>query len=141
MTAAQSLVAAVLAQAFLHLIMVMALYATRIPAMMAARMSAQATLKRGALSTLPGWARNVAANYNNLAEAPTTFYAAALAVIVMGKADWGFAGLAWAFVALRYAHSAVQATVNRVTVRFAVFSLSWAVLGVMIVRGLISVLT
>ena len=140
MTAAQSLLAAILAQGLLHLIMMVALYATRIPAMVGARMSAQATLKPGALSTLPAWARNVAANYNNLAEAPTTFYASALAVVVMGKGDWGFAGLAWSFVALRYTHSAVQATANRVMVRFAVFSPSWAVLGVMIVRGLLSVL-
>ncbi len=136
MTASQALVAAVFALALLHLIMTLALYATRIPAMIGARMSAQATLKPGALNTLPVWARNVAANYNNLSEAPTTFYAVALAIVAMGRADMAFAGLGWTFVALRYVHSAVQATVNRVMVRFIVFSLSWAALGVMIVRGL-----
>ena len=138
MTAAQTLLAAIFAQALLHLIMTLALYATRIPAMIGARMSAQATLEPGALNTLPGWARNVAANYNNLAEAPTTFYAIALAIVTMGRADAIFAGLGWAYVVLRYVHSAIQATVNRVIVRFVVFSLSWAVLGVMIVRGFFS---
>jgi hypothetical protein len=138
-TAARALFLAVFALALLHLIMTLALYATRIPAMVAARMSAQATLKPGALNTLPAWARNVAANYNNLAEAPTVFYAVALAVVAMGRADWGFAGLAWAYVTLRYVHSAIQATVNRVIWRFAIFALSWAVLGVMIVRGLLKV--
>jgi hypothetical protein len=138
-TAARALLGAVFALALLHLMMTLALYATRIPAMIAARMSAQATLKPGALNTLPVWARNVAANYNNLAEAPTVFYAVTLAVVAMNRADWGFAGLAWAYVALRCAHSAVQATINRVIWRFAIFALSWAVLGVMIVRGLLSV--
>lgn len=138
MTATQALLAAIFAQALLHLIMAVALYATRIPAMIGARMSAQATLKPGALDTLPRRPRNVAANYNNLAEAPTVFYAVALAVVAMGRADWGFAALGWAYVALRYVHSAIQATVNRVMWRFAVFVLSWTVLGVMIVRGLLS---
>ncbi|WP_443749869.1 MAPEG family protein [Asticcacaulis solisilvae] len=137
MTAAQSLLAAVFALAFLHLIMAGALYATRIPAMVKAKMSAQATLKPGALDSLPAWARNAAKNYNNLAEAPTAFYAVALALAVMGRADVFDAGLAWAYVGLRYIHSAVQATFNRVTVRFAVFSASWIVLGVLIVRGLL----
>jgi len=137
-TAERALLGAVFALALLHLIMTLALYTTRIPAMVSARMSAQATLKPGALNTLPAWARNVAANYNNLAEAPTVFYAVALAVVAMGRADWGYAGLAWAYVALRYSHSAVQATINRVIWRFALFALSWAVLGIMIVRGLLN---
>lgn len=141
MTATQSLLAAVFAQGLLHLIMSQALYATRIPAMMSVKMSAQATLKPGALSTLPLWARNVAANYNNLAEAPTTFYAVTLAIVAAGYADGVFAGLAWVYVGLRYIHSAVQATVNRVIVRFAVFALSWVVLGVTIVRGLVAVVS
>ena len=87
MTAVQPLLAAVFALAFLHLIMVGVLYATRIPAMVGARMSAQATSKPGALDSLPSWARNAANNYNNLAEAPTVFYAVALALAVLGRAD------------------------------------------------------
>ncbi len=140
MTAAQSLLAAVFALALLHLMMAGALYATRIPAMIRMRMSAQATLKPGALDSLPAWARNAARNYNNLAEAPTVFYAVALALTAMGRADAVSGGLAWTYVGLRYVHSAIQATFNRVIVRFAVFSLSWVVLGIMIVRGLFSVL-
>jgi hypothetical protein len=140
MTVAQSLLAAVFALALLHLIMTVALYATRIPAMMKARMSAQATSRPGALDSLPAWARNAANNYNNLAEAPTVFYAVALGLALTGRADGLDAGLAWSYVGLRYLHSAIQATVNRVIVRFAVFSLSWIVLGVLIVRALVRVL-
>lgn len=141
MTPDRALLAAIFALALLHLIMAAALFATRIPAMIAARMSAQASTRPGALDTLPARARNVAANYNNLAEAPTSFYAVALAVLVMGRVDWGFAGLCWAFVALRYTHSVIQATVNRVMARFCVFILSWVVLAIMIGTGLVRVFT
>ncbi len=44
--------------------------------------------------------------------------------------------LTWIYVILRVVHSLVQATVNVVILRFAVFSLSMLVLGIMIVRGL-----
>jgi len=140
MTVAQSLLAAVFALALLHLIMAGALYATRIPAMVKARMSAQATSRPGALDSLPAWARNAANNYNNLAEAPTVFYAVVLAIVLTGRAEGLDAGLAWTYVGLRYVHSAIQATFNRVIVRFAVFSLSWIVLGVLIVSGLVRAL-
>lgn len=140
MMAAPPLLAPVFALALLHLIMTGALYATRIPAMIKARMSAQATSKPGALDSLPAWARNAANNYNNLAEAPTVFYAVALAMTVMARTDGIDVWLAWTYVGLRYVHSAVQATVNRVMLRFAVFSTSWVVLGIMIVRGLLDVL-
>ncbi len=133
--AATSMLGSVVALTLLHLVMMLALYATRLPAMVMMKMSARATGKPGALDTLPKWARNPAANYNNLAEAPTAFYAIVIAVVVLGQADLLFAVAAWAYVALRYAHSAVQATVNIVMVRFSIFSLSWLVLGIMIVRS------
>lgn len=139
MTAAP-LLAPVFVLALLHLIMAGALYATRIPAMMKARISAQAASTPRALDRLPAWARNSANNYNNLAEAPTVFYAVVLAMALLGRADGLDAGLAWIYVALRYIHSAIQATINRVIPRFAVFSASWIVLGVLIVRGLFEAL-
>lgn len=139
MTAAP-LLAPVFVLALLHLIMAGALYATRIPAMMKARMSPQAASKPKALDRLPAWARNSADNYNNLAEAPTVFYAVVLAMALLGRADGLDAGLAWTYVALRYIHSAIQATINRVILRFAVFSASWIVLGIMILRGLFEAL-
>lgn len=132
--AATSMLGSVVALTALHLVMMLALYATRIPAMVMMKMSSRATGKPGALDTLPRWARNPAANYNNLAEAPTAFYAIVIAIVLLGFADTAFAIAAWTYVALRYLHSGVQATVNIVMVRFSIFSLSWLVLGVMIVR-------
>jgi hypothetical protein len=44
------------------------------------------------------------------------------------------AGLAWAYVVLRIAHSLVQALINRVMIRFALFALASLVLLVMTIR-------
>ena len=63
-------------------------------------------------------------NYNHLHEAPTVFYAVALALAVLGQGDGLNATIAWAYVGLRIAHSIVQATWNRVMVRFLLFALS-----------------
>jgi hypothetical protein len=63
-------------------------------------------------------------NYMHLVEQPTLFYAIALTLAV-GHAGGGYSALlAWAYVALRVAHSLVQATVNVITYRFILFALS-----------------
>jgi hypothetical protein len=67
-------------------------------------------------------------NYIHLMEQPTLFYAIALALALMGQGGGINAGLAWAYVALRVAHSVVQATFNRILVRFLLFALSSLVL-------------
>ncbi len=133
------MIGSLLALAGLHAIMMIALCGTRIPAMVAARMSARASTRPGALDKLPAWARNVADNYNNLAEAPTAFYAVVIAIILLGRPDDTYLILAWTYVGLRYAHSLIQATVNAVWWRFAVFCLSWLTLIAMIIQAAISV--
>jgi hypothetical protein len=134
MSPSHAMLAAIVAMGGLHLVMLIWLYATRFPAMVQANMRAQKAEIPGMLQTLPAWARNPAANYTNLCEAPTVFYAMVVAIVLLGQADTLYAGLAWSYVALRGLHSLVQATVNIVLVRFAIFSLSWVVLGTMIVR-------
>lgn len=63
-------------------------------------------------------------NYNHLHEAPTVFYAVALALAMIGAGDGLNATIAWAYVGLRIVHSIFQATVNKVMVRFFLFALS-----------------
>ncbi len=103
------------------------MYATRIPAMGAAQIDSK-TLVGGTGKDLDGklpdkiqW---IAHNYNHLHEAPTVFYAVALALALIGQGDGLNAQLAWAYVVLRILHSLVQATVNRVMIRFLLFALS-----------------
>lgn len=78
-------------------------------------------------------------NYNHLHEAPTLFYAVALVLAVIGQGDGLNATLAWIYVALRVLHSLWQATVNKVMVRFLLFSLSSLVLIILIVHAAMAV--
>ncbi|MCC6645007.1 MAG: MAPEG family protein [Polyangiaceae bacterium] len=101
------------------------MYATRLPAMRRARMRPDPDAPRGQqMSELPARVRWKADNYNHLMEMPTLFYATALTLALTGPAQATDVALAWAYVALRIAHSAFQALVNRIEVRFALFVLS-----------------
>ena len=137
---AQSILHAVLGMAVLSLVMFLWMYATRLPAMSRAKVDPQGAMHPGSLGVLPSEVRRVADNYNHLWEAPTLFYAVAFYIVVTGNADALHAACAWAYLGFRVLHSLVQATINRVTLRFALFALSWVALGIMIVRELLHAL-
>lgn len=101
------------------------MYATRIPAILQARMRLDPMAPRGEqMATLPARVRWKADNYNHLLEQPPLFYATALVLALLGETSALAVGLAWAYVALRVVHSLQQALVNHIPVRFALFSLS-----------------
>lgn len=105
------------------------MYATRIPAIRAARMKLDPNLPKGQLmATLPPRVRWKADNYNHLFEQPTVFYAVALSLAVMGQGSGINATLAWSYVGLRVAHSLLQSLWNNINARFALFALSAFVL-------------
>jgi hypothetical protein len=107
------------------------MYITRIPAMSAAKVDADELVRQGGQSLdqlLPAKTQWKAHNYNHLHEAPTVFYAVALALALIGQGDGLNATLAWAYVGLRIVHSLVQATINKVMIRFLIFALSSLVL-------------
>jgi hypothetical protein len=118
------------------------MYATRIPAMNKAGIDAK-NLVGGEGSSLrahlPDTVSWKADNYNHLHEAPTLFYAVAIVLALIGQGDGFNTTLAWAYVGLRVAHSIVQATFNRVMVRFALFALSSLVLMALILHAAIAV--
>ncbi len=125
------------------LIMLVWLYALRIPAMRAAGVDARKIKGKetmGALASIPPRVHWPADNYNHLHEQPTLFYALMIYSYLVGVADTLNVGLAWTYVALRVVHSIVQATTNFVPLRFALFSLSSIVLGVIAVRNAIELL-
>ncbi len=112
------------------------MYATRIPAMSKSPDIDTANLKGGTGkdldNLLPDHIQWKAHNYNHLHEQPTLFYAVALLLAMIGHGDGQHALLAWIYVGLRIAHSLVQATANKVMVRFVLFALSSLVLIAMI---------
>ena len=73
---------------------------------------------------VPGKAHWPAHNYVHLMEQPTIFYAIVLALVLMRFDAPINVWLAWGYVGLRIIHSIVQATVNVVKFRFALFALS-----------------
>jgi hypothetical protein len=103
------------------------MYATRLPAMKRAGLLDEPMIGGTGASLAPKLPVTVqwkADNYNHLMEQPTVFYAVALTLAFLGSGDSLNAMIAWAYVGLRIAHSLVQVTVNRVTIRFALFILS-----------------
>ena len=109
------------------------MYATRIPAMSKSQDVGPISKLQGGKGTdldavLPDRVQWKAHNYNHLHEQPTVFYAIALVLAVTEQGDGMNALLAWIYVGLRVAHSLVQATANKVMVRFVLFALSSVVL-------------
>ncbi len=118
------------------LVMWIWLYATRIPAMMKARVKLDPSRTAADLSAqLPPSVRWKADNYNHLMEQPTIFYATALSLALLGAGDGLNAQLAWAYVGLRILHSLVQALGNIILLRFSVFMVATTVLAVLAVRA------
>jgi hypothetical protein len=117
------------------------LYATRIPAIVKNKIVLDPHRPKEEFhALLPARVRWKADNYNHLMEQPTLFYAVALTLALIGDGAGLNAGLAWFYVGLRIVHSLVQATVNVIMLRFAVFMVASLVLLVMALRAGVAVL-
>lgn len=116
------------------------MYITRIPAMSKAGLAPDEAAVTGKLDQeLPAGVQSKAHNYNHLHEQPTVFYAVALLLAIVGQGEGMNALLAWIYVGLRVIHSLVQATANKVMVRFVLFALSSLVLIALIFHSAIAV--
>lgn len=73
------------------------------------------------IAELPGMVQWKNHNYMHLVEQPTIFYALVIALILMGDSNAINVTLAWGYVVFRVLHSLVQATVNKVEIRFLLF--------------------
>jgi len=101
------------------------MYATRIPAIQAAKMRLDPNAPNGEqMATLPAKVRWKADNYNHLMEQPTVFYALAFSLAFLGEGTGTNVLLAWAYVVLRILHSLLQSLINKIEVRFLLFALS-----------------
>ena len=108
------------------LIVMLWMAATRLPAMRKAGLGLDRRGGRGANleGVIPDEVNWKAHNYQHLMEQPTIFYAIVFALILMNMDVAINVWLAWGYVGLRILHSIVQATVNIVMYRFALFLLS-----------------
>ena len=116
------------------------LYATRIPAIVGAKLEMDPTMTAADLSQrLPPQVRWKADNYNHLMEQPTLFYAVALTLALVGEGDGLNAWLAWGYVGVRVVHSLVQAIANIIMVRFLIFMVGSLVLLALAVQAALAV--
>lgn len=125
----------VILMCLLSFIMMLWMYATRIPA---SKEIEQAGINLQDLShpsklggVFPSKVERVADNYNHLFEQPVAFYAVTLSIALINNFDSFMVQLAWAFVILRIIHSLVQLTINIVLVRFLLFASGWLIIAYM----------
>lgn len=124
------------------LVMLVWTIATRLPAMNAAGVDMAklvGTKASDADRALPAQVQWKAHNLNHLMEQPTLFYAICSVLALTGTGDGINAWIAWAYVALRIAHSLVQATINRVYPRFVLFLLSSLMLAALTLHAALAV--
>ncbi|HZZ89738.1 MAG TPA: MAPEG family protein [Caulobacteraceae bacterium] len=114
------------------------MYAARIPAMRKAGIEPANAQEPASLDPLPLKVRQVGYNLNNLMEQPTLFYALIAYSYLAGQQNAVNLALAWAYVAVRVAHSLVQATVNIVLVRFSIFAAGTLVLAALAIRDVLA---
>lgn len=142
MSAATPMLAPVIALVVWSAIVWTWMYATRIPAIINARMRLDPMAPRGEqMATLPATVRWKADNYNHLMEQPTLFYATAISLAVLGDQSDSSLILAWGYVALRVVHTLVQTLWNNIQARFAVFSVSSLVLFGLVYKAALLVFT
>ena len=112
------------------------LYATRLPAIVRGKIVYDPNRPTSEfMDKIPPSVRWKADNYNHLHEQPTLFYAVALTLALLGAGGGINATLAWVYVAIRVVHSLVQATVNKVELRFGIFVLGSLVLLILAIKA------
>ncbi len=110
------------AMVLLTLLVWLRLYQTRIGEMKRRRIHPQSVATSAQMAAGVEDSR-AADNFRNLFELPVLFYAGVLLAIQSGAGGAWLLGLAWAFVALRYLHSVIHCSYNRVLDRFKAYLL------------------
>ena len=85
--------------------------------------------------TMPAKVNWKSHNYTHLMEQPTIFYAAVVILALAGEGVGINASLAWAYVGIRVVHSIWQSTVNIISVRVTLFTLSTLCLWVLAINA------
>lgn len=117
----------------LTFIVLMTMYRRRVAQMKRERIHPQAvatSAQSAAMLTDSG----PADNFRNLFELPVLFYFALAVCAITGLHDTATLALAWAFVAARALHSAIQCSYNKVMHRFRAYLLGAAILLALWVR-------
>ncbi|QJR13991.1 MAPEG family protein [Usitatibacter palustris] len=130
MTASTQLVAACLAMVLLVFVVGLRMFRSRIGEMVAHRIRPH-EVATSVMAAAKYQDVRAADNFRNLFEVPVLFFAlVAIALATKHTPGWLVAG-AWLFVALRFAHSYIHCTYNKVRHRFYVFATALTVVMVL----------
>jgi hypothetical protein len=127
MLKAQWIFVPMLAQVLLTALVWLWMNVTRVGAMLARGIEPQQLASREQHAVIAGVA-GPSDNLQNLFEMPVLFYAGVVTAYVTGTVDHHLLVLAWAYVGLRWLHSLIHVSYNRVTHRYGVHVLSTLVL-------------
>ena len=120
-----SLVYPMAAMVVLTFVVVVRLFRSRVAAVRTGQIeAAYFRLYPGAVEE-PEGTRKLSRHFTNLFEAPTLFYVACLAAMIVGVAGPVFLVLAWGYVGARVVHAAVHLGGNRLRKRIAAYFASW----------------
>lgn len=122
-----------LAMVALTFVVLVAMYRRRVAQMKRERIHPQA-VATSSQSAAKLTDSGPADNFRNLFELPVLFYFALAVCAITGLHDTATLALAWAFVAARVLHSAIQCSYNKVMHRFRAYLLGAAILLVLWVR-------
>jgi hypothetical protein len=117
-----------LAQVLLTFTVWVYLYITRVSEIKRKRIDPQSLNVRSKAQELLTDSAGPANNFMNLLEMPVLFYLAVLLSLILLVQDQVLIVLAWTYVLLRYIHSLIQCTYNKVMHRFQVYFISCIVL-------------
>lgn len=132
------LILAVAAQVLLTFGVLLWLGRERVPRVMSGEISARdIAVERTAY---PLKARLLSNNFDNQFQLPVLFYVVALLALWSGGTNWVEVIFAWLFVALRFGHTAIHVTSNRLDTRFALYTAGLAALGVLWLLVLLRIL-
>lgn len=130
-----------LAQVLLTFVVLIYLFALRIPEIVQKGIDPQRLKDRAESHQLLPLSAAASNNLKNLFELPVLFYAAILLCLTLMVQDAMLVYLAWGFVFFRILHSLIHCTYNNVNHRFAVYAASslflimmWARLGAFILE-------
>ena len=133
-----SLVYPMAAMVLITVVVLVRLFRSRIAAVRGGQMdAAYFRLYQG--SDEPEATRKLSRHFTNLFEAPTLFYVACLAGMIVGVVGTAFLVLAWGYVAARALHAFVHLGGNRLRKRILVYFESWVFLVAMWVTLVIAV--
>lgn len=128
------------AMALLTCLVWLRMYSVRIPEMRRRRIHPQ-SIAQSAKRNAAFEDTRASDNFNNLFEMPVLFYLALFVAAGSAQSTPTVIFLAWSFVTLRWLHSLIQCSYNKVMHRFAAYSLAalslwalWAVLAIGLVR-------